>query len=55
MVKITIEIEDTLDEIIESVKDDVKELAIQWIKENEEKPDLYNDPEYYSLCDDFTY
>ena len=46
MVKRTIEIEDTLDEIIESVKDDVKQLAIEWIKENEEKPDLYNDLDY---------
>ena len=42
----TVEIEDTLDEIIESVKDDVKELAINWIKENGEKPDLYNDLDY---------
>lgn len=46
MTKRTIEIEDTLDEIIESVKDDVKELIIQWIKDNDEKPDLYNDIDY---------
>lgn len=46
MVKRTVEIEDTLDEIIEGVKDDVKELAINWIKENGEKPDLYNDLDY---------
>ena len=41
-----IEIEDTLDEIIESVKEDVKDLAIEWIKDNGEKPDLYNDLDY---------
>lgn len=46
MAKRTVEIEDNLDEIIEGVKDDVKELAIQWIEENEEKPDLYNDLDY---------
>jgi hypothetical protein len=46
MTKRTIEIEDTLDEIIESVKDDIKDLAVEWIKENNEKPDLYNDLDY---------
>jgi hypothetical protein len=46
MVKRTIEIEDSLDEIIESVKSDIKDLAIEWIKDNEEKPDLYNDLDY---------
>ena len=46
MVKRNVEIEDNLDEIIESVKDDVKDLATEWIKENEEKPDLYNDLDY---------
>jgi hypothetical protein len=44
--KRTIEIEDTLDEIIDSVKEDVKNLAIEWIKDNDEKPDLYNDLDY---------
>ena len=46
MAKRTVEIEDNLDEIIESVQDDVKELAINWIKENGEQPDLYNDLDY---------
>ena len=46
MTKITVEIDDTLDEIIESVKEDVKNLAIDWIKENNEKPDLFNDLDY---------
>ena len=34
MVKRNVEIEDNLDEIIESVKDDVKTLIIDYIKEN---------------------
>lgn len=42
----TIEIEDNLKEIIDSVKDDIKELAVEYIKENEEVPDLYNDLDY---------
>lgn len=46
MVTRMVEIEDRLDEIIESVKDDVKDLAIQWIKENGEQPELYNDLDY---------
>jgi len=46
MVKRTIEIEDSLDEIIESVKSDIKDLVIEWIKDNDEKPDLYNDLDY---------
>ena len=46
MAKRTVEIEDNLDEIIERAKDDVKQLAIDWIKENGEKPDLYNDLDY---------
>jgi len=46
MVKRTIEIEDTLDEIIESVKSDIKNLAIEWIKENSDKPDLSNNLDY---------
>lgn len=46
MAKTTVEIEDNLDEIVESVKYDVKELAIEWIKDNNEKPDLYNDLDY---------
>ena len=44
--KRNVEIEDNLDEIIESVKDEVKELAINWIKDNQDKPDLYNDLDY---------
>lgn len=41
----TIEIEDNLDEIIESARDDVKQLIKDYIKENEEKPD-YSDLDY---------
>ena len=41
----TIEIEDNLDEIIESVKDDVNTEIENYIKENEEKPD-YSDLDY---------
>lgn len=44
-----IEIEDTLDEIIESVKSDVKDLFNSYMKDNpdcEESPDLYNDLDY---------
>lgn len=44
--KRNVEIEDNLDEIIESAKDDVKDLAVEWIKENNEKPDLYDDLDY---------
>lgn len=40
MTKRNVEIEDNLNEIIESVKDDVKNLVIEYIKENEEKPDM---------------
>ncbi len=40
MVTRIIEIEDNLDEIIESVQDDVQALAEEYIKENNEKPDL---------------
>jgi hypothetical protein len=39
MVTRTIEIEDTLDEIIESVKTDVRTKIENYIKENKEKPD----------------
>jgi len=41
----TIEINDTLDEIIESARDDVKTEIENYIKENKEKPD-YNDLDY---------
>ena len=48
MTKRTIEIEDTLDDILESVKSDIKDLAIEWIKDNkaDEAPDLFNDLDY---------
>ena len=36
----TVEIEDNLNEIIEGVQDEIKELAIDYIKENNEKPDM---------------
>lgn len=42
----TVEIEDNLDDIIEGVKDEVKDLAIEWIKDNGEKPDLFNNLDY---------
>ena len=42
----TVEIEDNLNEIIEGVKDELKDMAIEWIKENKEKPDLFNDLDY---------
>ena len=45
MVKRTIEIEDTLGEIIDSVKSDVKTEIENYIKENESKPD-YSDLDY---------
>lgn len=44
-----IEIEDTLDEIIESVKSDVKDLVDSFMNDNpdnEESPDLYNELDY---------
>lgn len=41
----TIEIEDNLDEIIESARDDVKQLIKDYIEENHEKPD-YSDLDY---------
>ena len=41
----TIEIEDTLEEILESARDDVNALIKDYIQENEEKPD-YNDLDY---------
>ena len=55
MAKRTIEIDDTLDEIIDSAKSDLKDMAINWIKENGEQPDLSNDIDYdgsfLALCD----
>jgi hypothetical protein len=39
MVKRTVEIEDNLDEIISSAKEDVKALIEEYIKDNESKPD----------------
>lgn len=46
MVKRNVEIEDNLDQIIENTRDELKEKVIEWIKENNEKPDLYNDIDY---------
>jgi hypothetical protein len=45
MAKRTVEIEDNLSEIIEGVKDDVKEEIKNYIEENKEKPD-YGDLDY---------
>jgi hypothetical protein len=45
MAKRNIEIEDNLDEIIESARDDVKEVIKTYIEENETKPD-YSDLDY---------
>ena len=45
MVTKKIEIEDNLDEIIESARDDVKEVIKDYIEENETKPD-YSDLDY---------
>ena len=49
MVKRTIEIEDTLSEIIDSLESDLKEMEIEYLNDNsdlEEAPDLYNDLDY---------
>jgi len=49
MSKRTIEIEDTLDEIIESLKDDMKTMVEEYLNDNpdlDECPDLYNDLDY---------
>ena len=46
MAKRTVEIEDNLDQIIEDVQNKLKEKIIEWIKENNEKPDLSNDIDY---------
>lgn len=45
MAKRTVEIEDNLDEIIKGVKDDIKTLIEDYIKENEAKPD-WSDLDY---------
>jgi hypothetical protein len=45
MTKRTVEIEDNLSEIIESARDDVKQLIEDYIEENHEKPD-YSDLDY---------
>jgi hypothetical protein len=45
MVKRNVEIDDTLDEIIESARDDVKTEIKNYIEENKEKPD-YSDLDY---------
>jgi hypothetical protein len=36
----TVEIEDNLSEIIENVQEEIKNLIIEYIKDNQEKPDL---------------
>jgi hypothetical protein len=41
-----VEVEDNLVEIIDGVKDEIKDLIIDYIKENGEAPDLYNDLDY---------
>lgn len=46
MTKRNVEIEDNLSEIIENTREELKEKVIEWIKENNEKPDLYNDIDY---------
>ena len=49
MVKRTIEIEDTLKEIIDSLQDDIKDMVIDYLNDNpdlDEAPDLYNDLDY---------
>lgn len=49
MVTRTIEINDTLDEIIESAKIDLKEMVFEYLNDNpdlDESPDLYNDLDY---------
>ena len=46
MTKRTIEIEDNLSQIIKDTQEELKEKVIEWIKENNEKPDLYNDIDY---------
>jgi len=49
MIKRTVEIEDNLDDILESVKDDIKDLAIDYLNDNpdsEEAPELYNELDY---------
>lgn len=49
MTKRTVEIDDTLDEIIESAEYDVEEMAKSYLNDNpdmEEAPDLYNDLDY---------
>ena len=46
MSKRTIEINDTLPEILQSAKDDTRDLAREWLDDNkdaDEAPDLYND------------
>ncbi len=60
MTKRTIEIEDNLQEIIESGQEDLKNLCLEWLENNgdidtEEPPDLGNDLDYsgsfHEICD----
>ena len=46
MVKRMVEIEDNLDQIVKDVQSELKDLVINWIKENNTKPDLSNDIDY---------
>jgi hypothetical protein len=49
MVKRTVKIEDNLNEIVESTKDELKDIIIEYLNDNpdlEEAPDLFNDIDY---------
>jgi len=49
MTKRNVEIDDTLDEIIDSLKDDMKNMVEEYLNDNpdlDEAPDLYNDLDY---------
>jgi hypothetical protein len=46
MTKRMVEIEDNLDQIVEDVQSELKDLVVNWIKENNTKPDLSNDIDY---------
>jgi hypothetical protein len=49
MTKRNVEIDDTLDEIIDSLKDDMETMTEEYLNDNpdlDESPDLYNDLDY---------
>ena len=49
MVERTVKIDDTLDEIIESLKEDMKNMVEEYLNDNpdlDEAPDLFNDLDY---------